>query len=138
MIGVSKKLMCIVLCAVMMLSVLSVSAFAQTDNGGISTYEDNGAPKLTITNGVATCKITYRSTNLSVTKLKVVMTLQKYSSSTWTNYYSSTTTVRDYAISLTKYVDVTSGSYRLLITITPYVGSTKLALVTFDPATASC
>lgn len=138
MIGISKKLMCIVLCAVMMLSVLSVSAFAQTDNGGISTYDVDHEVTLSIKSGTATCHFEYADDDKDVTKIKVVMTLQKYSSSTWTNYYSSTTTVSDYAISLTKYVDVTSGSYRLLITITPYVGSTKLASVTYDPATASC
>lgn len=137
MIGISKKLMCIVLCAVMMLSVLSVVAFAEGDNGDISTYVVN-ASTLTISSGVAKCNVKYTPINTSVDKLIVVMTLQKYSSSTWTNYYSSTTTIKDNAVNLTKYIDVTSGSYRLLITITPYVGSTKLALVTFDPATASC
>lgn len=136
--GVLKKLMCFVLCAVMMLSVLSVAAFAEADNGDISTYTDGDGATLTISSGVATCNASYEDDNTSVNKLVVVMKLQKYSSSTWTNYYSSTTTIKDYKVNLTKYIDVTSGKYRLYVTITSYIDSTAQVTKNYTTSTVSC
>ena len=133
MIGVSKKLMCIVLCAVMMLSVLSVAAFAEADNGDISTYAnytDKLKSILTNVDGTAECRAKLENTDTSITKIKVVMSLQKYSSSTWTSLYTTTTTVKDYKIDLKKYYTVSSGKYRVVSTFTFYVGSAAEPSVT--------
>ena len=122
---VSKKLICCVLCVLMMMSVVSVSAFAQTDDG-ISTYSaytSDPFATLSISSGTAKYGAVVKGTS-SVTKIVVVLSLQKYTSSGWSNVVSTTTTVRDQNLTLTKYYSVSSGyTYRTKAVITIYVDS---------------
>ena len=120
-----KKIISIMLCFVVIMSICTISASASDLISVNYAYTRSCSSDIVVSNTTVTAKSTVMGYSGKTTKIVIKQTLQKKSSSgTWTTIGTSSNTVNSHInVYSKKYTSLSSGKYRLKSVFTIYSGN---------------
>ena len=129
-----KKVISMMLCLVVIMSICSISASASDLICVNYTYTYSCDSNMTISNKTITAKSSVIGYNGTTTKVVIKQTLQKKTSSgTWTSAGTASSTTNGYRATLSKkYTGLSSGKYRLKSVFTVYAGNNSETITKYS------
>ncbi len=129
-----KKIISMMLCLVVIMSICSISASASDLISINYAYTYSCESNISVSNKTITAKSSVVGFNGTTTKIIIKQTLQKKTSSgTWTSAGTASSTTNGYRATLSKkYTGLSSGKYRLKSVFTVYAGNNSETITKYS------
>lgn len=129
-----KKIISIMLCFVVIMSICTISASASELISVNYAYTRSCSSDISVSNKTITAKSSVIGYNGTTTKVVIKQTLQKKTSSgIWTSAGSANSTTNSYRATLSKkYTGLSSGKYRLKSVFTVYAGNNSETITKYS------